>query len=253
MLSEHVSLQDYLSINLSYTLQPYKFFISYNGVLVLIYKQWTINSLYIKHKLNNYANLYSLNNENMGSLFPKTTIACLNNNQQLTSNELYKLYNLCQQFNNYYFNETHNTNNVLLNNISIVTMLNRSLSSIIHKTDISLIQSTNDDYYKDDTLNVDMISNQSYQYVQNVVNECNTDTLDTYIHKINTNKGQYTHYYDKHIECTCVSYIDKNAKQNIDIFYNIVSKFITEVDKLLPNKYKFFDLNTMHVTLRAIS
>lgn len=76
--------------------QPIKFFVSWNGVLCLVYKGFPPPVARLKTFLSIACDLPQ---ENPGSRWPKTSLAALNDEMTLTEDELALLLSLCEACN----------------------------------------------------------------------------------------------------------------------------------------------------------
>lgn len=223
----------------SFTLVPYKYLVSYNGVICVVYRQWDVNALTIKHYINQYANNQQLSDENSGSKFPKTTVACLHDHQQLTIDQLNRLRSICIKYNI----ALHDlSQHIHINQIDVVTMLNRSLTRILHKSTVNL----------SDVSHTAQSMSDNAEYVESVLNEFYCGDINEYIDKVNGSNGRYSHYMNTHIETTCIAPLIQHNSA-VQHLLSVIYRLSDEVNQHLPGMYHFIDPHVLHVTLRAIS
>jgi hypothetical protein len=74
-----------------------EFFMSWNSVMTLAYACFTTTLIDIKRHLDSKL---SLQKENPGGRWPKTTLGCLRDGRQLTPEQVTRIRDLCTEFTN---------------------------------------------------------------------------------------------------------------------------------------------------------
>lgn len=94
LTEQHLLLNDLLERTATSHLEPFAFFISWHGVLTLAYRGFTPALVDLKQRIS--AAHPALPQEAPGSLWPKTTLGCLNDGVTLTIEQFYILNDVCK-------------------------------------------------------------------------------------------------------------------------------------------------------------
>jgi hypothetical protein len=203
-----------------------RFFVAWNGVLVLAMDGFPDSALELKQKIQETLG-DRLSPENSGSKWPKITMGCLKEDQSLTLEEFILLSEICKQASRDVKEIT-----VDIRTISHVEFLCRSLERIRKRVDFDCNSQGIDDSCNPEPVN-------------QVFSEA--DDVSAYFAQVSLPGSRETHYRSDHGESTLVSFIDVSS------LTALLNAFKCKVDAELASKYVWFDDSSLHVTLRAMN
>ncbi|EGG13876.1 hypothetical protein DFA_11637 [Cavenderia fasciculata] len=206
-------------------LTPKTIFLSYNGVLTITYKAWTNGVTKLKDELNQSSLLAE---ENMGTKWPKTTIACLKDNVNLTYSQYLQLSNRVEQLSNQFF-ANNDLKTIDMSNLSLVSFHNRALISPYHSiTQFNCINKL--DYQQSggggglegagNGKNHYDLDQDNVTYVQSVINEPATIGHEQYYQKVQSQHGGNLHHQSYYVdpvtrEKTLVCFLNNNYNNGL--------------------------------------
>jgi hypothetical protein len=221
---------------------PKKFLISYQGVLVLAFEGFSKEMIEMKNIISTKTK--TLNDENMGSKWPKMTIGCLKDDVILTRNEFLFLNEVIEKATKELLLKKWKP--ISLNCLSIVRFKCRDLLPSHCIDSINLVSSVSTTFSQGTT--------ESKAYVdERVIKE--TLDLETYYSKVCLPGNRESHYLkpmsNGKTELTSVFRIGDKKQQHENI--QIIHDFQSMIEQTLgKDKYIFFDDSSLHITLRSI-
>ncbi len=270
-------------------LQP---FVAWCGVLTLVYSGWPTSIVSLKKSIQSRFG-GTLQPENSGSMFPKSTLGCLRDGVTLSQQQLNGLLELCSATKQRWAQHQHQHQqqqqqqqmNVSLQCASVILLSNRSLSQYIHRSDIPFLTasaaaasaaapSTTIAAASDDTKStatkftpspvVVEIDSGSSQRVTAVLSESGHAN---YLDCVNKPGNRATHYTapitNQKTESTLVSFLSSGSGSASaasgggaglpERLSQALSEFRSSVDKLLPGCYVWFPDSSLHVTIRSLA
>lgn len=255
----------------TFALIPYKLMVSWNGVLVVAFKGWPESVLNLKSKLNESELLVK---ENPGSMWPKCTIGCLKDRKRLKYEELVKLNELCEEFNNEELRSEEMRKRLYFRKLNITVYESRSHERVLVSEKIAAT------VYRDlgkgknkkkkrlekfpfgpPELSFDSCV---YQSEEERVKGIYFETLDPETYWFNASKdgNREKHYREPKIGSSIVAWIREAEAWNTSFtsfradewhLTRALKGFEDKVKRALPGLYCFFDQESLHVTIRAIT
>ncbi|KAH8973662.1 hypothetical protein BDL97_01G060000 [Sphagnum fallax] len=197
------------------TFQAMEFFVSWQGVLTIAYSGIPP----------------SLLQENPGSKWPKTSLACLRDNQRLSMEQLQRLHDICSKES---VTLASTSEPVIVNKLSVVLYADCCLEHPMLVTDIPL------------RAPVDLSGPSAEQQasVRKVLDVFLRHNLNSYYFHASKDGNRSTHYRDYKGGVTLVHFLS-----SIPV---ALAKFKEQVEEAMPGMYDWFSEESLHVTLRAL-
>ncbi|KAL6073318.1 DUF4743 domain-containing protein [Balamuthia mandrillaris] len=256
-------LEELLRSTSSGTFLPYRFFIAWNGVPVLVYRGYPRPFVHLKQQVT--AAFSELRKESPGSLVPKTTLGAISQTAPpLSLAQLQQLKQICALFEERFSlsqQESEEENKeerkqlrkckVKAKKLSIVTYCNRSLEKVMSCQTISLKEEERgeegeeDKEAKVDDNVVEMIKewNEEEVYLQRV-NCCNEES------KHFPNREE--HYRESKMGVTLVCYLQHQQTESKGLLA-VIREFRKAVDDVFGKGFfVWFEEDALHVTLRGL-
>ncbi|EFA83422.1 hypothetical protein PPL_03568 [Heterostelium album PN500] len=239
--------------------------VAYNGVLTIVFKAFTKSIWSLKSILNNIDadDEFHLPRENIGTKWPKITIACLNDNQYLSKHQLSLLSNICNDIIN---NNNNQDIKISIRNLSIVDYFNRSLNPPFKSVKRLCLENNDNNNDNNNNSNVcesknsvDCTFNRDSQLLVNEIVE-ETKHLESYYEKVTPllkdNRNHYKHYNDYVEESSLVAFIlgDCVGSESTTLLLQLIDqlKQCIESTNDLKNLYTWMPLQSLHISIRAI-
>ena len=212
----------------SCVLRPQTYFVAWNGVLTLVYAGFPPVLAGIKARLNEEDGLPP---ENFGSRWPKTTLAALQDDAPpLSLAELTSLRELCEE------HASKLSLRVPVSRLSFVSYDQRGLESVRERSDVVLGSAVDDSEPSD----------AEQARVRGVLDEWSD--LETYLPRVNAPGSRIGSYRESSPQgSTLVAFIGASELREL------VARFCSAVDALLPGRYAWLDDASLHCTVRALS
>ena len=207
--------------------QAGQFFISWNGVPTLAYTGFSPVLLTIKKEIK--SSLPSINKENPGSRWPKTTLGALNDEVTLSIDDLSVLRNICDLY-----NPELQDLSLEIDKLSVVLFYCRSLEKRLLTETIPL----------KDPINTSTPPRNHLEEVSNVMIQFSRAGLHEYLPYVQKEGHRQSHYHTPYISATLVFDLEEVPK--------IIAIFKNEVDKRLPERFCWFSDESLHMTVRAL-
>ena len=209
-------------------LRPQTYFVAWNGVLALVYDGFPPVLAGIKARLNEEDGLPP---ENFGSRWPKTTLAALRDDAPpLSLAELTSLRALCEEY------ASKLSLRVPVSSLSSVSYDQRGLESVRERSDVALGSAVDDSEPSD----------AERARVRGVLDEWSD--LETYLPRVNQPGSRISSYREESPSgVTLVAFIGTSELREL------VAKFHSAVDALLPGRYAWLDDASRHCTVRALT
>lgn len=223
---------------------PRKFVISYQGVLVLAFEGFSNEMLEIKNKFSKEGGCQSLNDENMGSKWPKITLGCLKEGITLSKEQFKQLNDVCTKASDSLLKRWKPID---FQALSIVQFKCRDLSPKNCVQELKITMKTNQPI----EFRFAEPSKESKDYVEDrVLSE--TFDLEKYYPKVASAGNRESHYIEPmanlKTELTSVLRIS-NQTENLGVIHEFQSLVESALGK---NVYCFFADDCLHVTLKSI-
>lgn len=214
-----------------------QFFISWNSAATLAYKGFSKTLLAVKQDIER--EIPGLKAENPGSLWPKTTIGCLQEGVELSETEVNRLRHVCLELNDRLQRLSDHDRSIPVNELSFVTFHCRTLERRLSSQRIAL---------KGQNIHDDSPPHTHIDAVSKIMAQFEASNHDTYYPKLAARGRTIDTYYRKpHIESTLVYDLKPSSA-----LYDIIGVFCQAVDRMLPGCYAWFDPNSRHMTIRAL-
>jgi hypothetical protein len=236
---------DYISVNFSPSSVKLKeFYVAHNSVIVLAYEAFSESMLGLQSWLDNHSEL-RLKSPNPGSLWPKTTLGAMINDNPLSKPELIKLKEICVQ----YSDKLQSLNNGAGQTMDVETLYYvkfacRSLEKVISEVPIPL-NGKNEKHcitYEEHVKHLKRVKGVMDQFTVKNLND------EKYLAKLAPNGRTINGYYRiPHSEGTLIAKVF--WPENI---LGIFNDFISEVDRSFPGVFGSFDAKSLHLTIRAL-
>ncbi|CAK9857551.1 unnamed protein product [Sphagnum jensenii] len=211
------------------TFQAMEFFVSWQGVLTIAYSGIPPSLLHLKEHIDEeYPGLVK---ENPGSKWPKTSLACLRDNQRLSMEQLQRLHDICSKES---VTLASTSEPVIVNKLSVVLYADCCLEHPMLVTDIPL------------RAPVDLSGPSADQQasVRKVLDVFLRHNLNSYYFHASKDGNRSTHYRDYKGGVTLVHFLS-----SIPV---ALAKFKEQVEEAMPGMYDWFSEESLHVTLRAL-
>ena len=208
-------------------LRPQTYFVAWNGVLALVYDGFPPVLAGIKARLNEEDDLPP---ENFGSRWPKTTLAALHDDAPpLSLPELTSLRALCEE------HALQLSLRVPVSSLSVVSYDQRGLESVRERSDVALGSAVDDSEPSD----------AERERVRGVLDEWSD--LEAYLPRVNAPGSRISSYRESSPQgSTLVAFIGASELREL------VAQFRSAVDALLPGRYAWLDVASLHCTVRAL-
>lgn len=222
-------------------LRPIALVVSWHGVLALAMEGWPCAMAALKDDLNERAaTQWALRDENSGSRWPKITLACLRDGQQLSLVQLRSLHALAQSFTD---RVSADPWHLEVRTLSAVVFDCRSLERLLSRRDMAMRRS--------DSIDAEC-SADSVRRVAAVRAELSDDTAEAYLPLVNADGGRLAHYTQPHTDATLVTFCTQSGAGSA-LPPSYLLDFQMAVDRLLPGCYHFFPWSSLHCTIRALT
>ncbi|GJP34149.1 hypothetical protein CLOM_g18607, partial [Closterium sp. NIES-68] len=207
-----------------------EFFVAWQGVLTVAYSGIPPALCELKDRMG--ATLSSMVPENPGSRWPKTTLACLRDDQRLTPEQLSTLRDICSTMSF----QLALSPPVLVDTLSVVLYENCCLEKQLSATHIPLQH----------PIDPAPPSLEQRQYVRGVVDEFGVKNLAKYWLHASKDGNRSSHYRKPKMGATVVRFLAPHEVPSA------LSVFRRLVDAALPGIYDWFADDSLHITLRAL-
>jgi hypothetical protein len=235
---EEDSVANIVSVSPPTRLSPAAFFLAWQGVLVLAFAGWPPSLASLKKELNA---IYLLPTENAGSRWPKATLAAtLDNAPPLTLEELSSLRDVCAKH-AARLQAAGNDVLVPVDSLSVVQFTQRGLESAGTPVvrNLALVGP------RDDA----PVSTEELTRVQKTLGEWEGDALTDYLVGANRAGSRASSYRDASPPgVTLVAF----ARVHGSTLAGLLADFQREVDALLPGRFAWLDVESLHVTVRGL-
>lgn len=209
------------------TLRARAFFVAWNGVLTMAYEGWTEGVARYKRALNDPE--VGLQEEAHGSKWPKTSLACLRDGD-LRTEELNVLRTSCEKF-----AEAVKEVRVALNRAKVVVFASRCCERRLSVRTLEMASGNVDN------VDASVVSDANRDIVEDILRAGNAAS---YIDDVNR-PGHRANHYENGAGVTLV--VDCG-----ETIGDLVDKFRAEVEARLPGRYRWFDTNSLHITIRGL-
>lgn len=219
------------------SLQPFCFFVSWQGVLTLAYSGFTPELARLKQGIEQLQ--LGLPRESPGSKWPKTSLACLKDQQRLTPQQLGTLSRLCTTW-----SKNLQGMQIALDHAAVAVYACRSLERLVSWHAIQFANT--------DASNAEP-SQEEQSKVSQVVAEA--DHPD-YWFSVSKDGNREQHYRGDHIGATLVCGVNAWAEAShggVQTLSHCLQAFRADVEDVLPGMYTWFSMASLHVTLRALT
>jgi hypothetical protein len=219
-------------------LSPAAFFLAWQGVLVLAFAGWPPLLASLKKELNAIPQLQA---ENAGSRWPKATLAAtLDDAPPLTLEELSSLRDVCAQHAARVLAAGDDAL-VPVDSLSVVQFTQRGLepagAPVVHN--LALVGP------RDDA----PVSAEELARVQKTLGEWDGDALTDYLVGANRAGSRASSYRDASPPgVTLVAF----ARARGSTLARLLADFQRDVDALLPGRFAWLDIDSLHVTVRGL-
>ncbi|CAI5966393.1 unnamed protein product [Closterium sp. NIES-64] len=207
-----------------------EFFVAWQGVLTVAYSGIPPALCELKDRMGGA--LQSMVPENPGSRWPKTTLACLRDDQRLTPEQLSTLRDICSTMSF----QLALAPPVVVDTLSVVLYENCCLEKLITATHIPLQH----------PVDPSPPSLEQRQYVRGVVDEFGSKNLAKYWLHASKDGNRSSHYRKPKMGATVVHFL---APHEVPAALSVFRRL---VDTALPGLYEWFSDDSLHITLRAL-
>eukprot|EP00897_Mesotaenium_endlicherianum_P000494 jgi/Mesen1/10445/ME000082S09952 len=239
--------------------QPMEYFVAWQGVLTIAYSGIPPAMEKLKHKL--LEELPFLPKEHPGSKWPKTTIACLHDDQRLSLSQLEILRAICRSVKPLMVGglsgSEFNLHQILailhgrlseesfalatsaavsVDHLSVVLYESCSLEKTLACMDVPLQQPGD----------LRPPSAEQTANVLSVMDEFGSKNLPRYWLHASKDGNRSTHYRGSRVGATLVHYLGASVPPAL-------AKFRKRVEAALPGMYDWFPENVLHITLRGLT
>eukprot|EP01018_Ginkgo_biloba_P016589 Gb_26386 [translate_table: standard] len=209
-------------------LRPLEFFVAWQGVLTIAYSGFPPNLCKLKKRI--HLELSGLMKENPGSMWPKTSLACLKDSKTLSMSQLVQLREICRE-ESFSFTEEHA---VVVDNLSVVLYENCCLEKTFMVTEVSLKHPVDSSEPSPD----------EKLYARSVLDEFADANLSSYYLQVSTEGNRTTHYRGSKVGSTIVHFLQKPSP--------LLARFKARVEAAMPGMYDWFLNDSLHITVRAL-
>ncbi|GAM27482.1 hypothetical protein SAMD00019534_106580 [Acytostelium subglobosum LB1] len=239
--------------------------ISYNGVLTMAFKSWTPSLSRLKRTINQSAESLAMANhgENMGTKWPKITLACLKDNLHLSRSQFEELHVLCRQITNSHLSNNHvRSSPDSAENTSIVdsdhdednvqfvrTVINETLHSTTSSSSSGVIDelvvNNRTDYYSKVTNHSQGNANHSNHYLEQLTSDKFESTLVHFVCQshdgdVDKQHQQQQQQQEQLMRNRHISSMIEHLRETIESNPN------------LTGIYDWMPLHSVHISVRAI-
>ena len=204
------------------------FFVAWSGVLTLAWSGWTKELSRLKQTLNSEVDP-ALQRENPGSAWPKTSIACVADDAPAMSREEYDALRAAIGK----FREAVTEARADVDELKVVVFGARCCEKRLSVRKMVRFESGDADECA--------IDEESRAYVDKVVKE--GDAVD-YVERVNQPGHRESHY--------CSGAGVTLVQDCGDTIGRLVDAFRAEVDAILPGRYRWFNRECLHITIRGL-
>lgn len=207
------------------TLRGRGFIVAWNGVLALGYDGWSGTLRELKDALN--APEIGLREESPGSAWPKTSLACeLEHATPMTVDERRALMASMEAF-----KDEARRVEVVVRELAVVVFGSRCCERRLSVKTVTLREGDG----KGD------VSDESRAAVEKVFAEAEAEDYLERINRPGHRSGHYESGAGVTLVCDCG-----------DVIGELVRRFREEVDAILPGRYRWFDRDALHITVRGL-
>lgn len=210
------------------TLRPLEFFVAWQGVLTIAYSGFPPALCKLKRGINDMFS--SLPKENPGSLWPKTSLACLKDSKFLSMSQLVQLREICREENLRFSEEDA----VIVDKLAVVVYQNCCLEKTLMLTEIPLRCPAN----SSEPLLEEKL------HIRSVLDEFADDNLPSYYFQVIREGHRTTHYRDQKVGSTLVHFLHHPLR--------LLARFRERVEAVMPGIYDWFLDDSLHITIRAL-
>jgi hypothetical protein len=215
-------------------IRPKAFFVSWHGVMTLVYEGFSKSILDVKTELES---LYPfIPKENEGSKWSKTTLGALKQGCTLTLKELEILRNLCTEHDDSLAGPEDFC--LIIDSLNYVDYECRSLERISNCNIVHLKHQTPPEYD---------LPHWHKTVVDSVLSQFSRENMATYLEKVQKDGHREPHYRSYKRGSSLIFKLPSESR----IFHQI-EKIIADVDASLPDRYIWFLPGSHHVTIRAL-
>eukprot|EP00804_Cyclotella_cryptica_P000149 CCRYP_017474-RA/>CCRYP_017474-RA protein AED:0.03 eAED:0.03 QI:614/1/1/1/0/0/2/81/267 len=224
-------------------LQPHSFFVSWNGVLCLVFRGFPLSLEKLKSHLNNECSAIGYRNENSGSKWAKVTLAFVREQSEvhpLTLEKFQVLKEICRDCSTPFTNKTEL---VPTTTVSLVEYEWRSLEKISRTKEFEL------SYTCDETSAGIELSPEQQAKTHQVLLEWDED--ESYLKNVNTPGAPYR-LGSTSVQCnrlTCVTFLDLKSNPNV---WQAICNFRCKIDETFPGRHEWLKDESLHCTIRAM-
>lgn len=217
------------------SIKPAELFLSWHGVLTLVYENFSTSLLGLKDDLTKQ--VPGLVAENEGSKWPKTTLGVLKDDRVLTLEEITTLRDCCD----HYHKSIARQPPFQIEKVSAVLFHCRSLEHRLITYTIPLSCGRVDDDDDDATVVI-----EHRAFVTKTMRQFSRSNLGKYLFHVQAGGCRETHYRTPCVAATLVIDIG-------DYLDSVLQAFIRDVGLVLPGTYTWFETKSRHITVRALS
>jgi len=267
----------------AFSLHPYKLMVSWQGVLVLAFRGFSEKARELKGALNESELLVR---ENPGSTWPKCTLGCLRDGKRLTPENLARLTEVCERYNrsvfggdvqDFHASFSENPQAMLpalmsfrVKSLHLTTYECRSHELVLAEEEFPLKDFVADSLSDEASARAESLRQESIDPEEKAnVDRIYSETLDRKKYWFFASKDGHreTHYREPKIGMSLVAWVQErnflshsmpfSRYKGEPIFwknpFDTIKEFCTEVEETLPDLYTFFNKDSLHITLRAIT
>jgi hypothetical protein len=225
------------------SLTPKSFFISWNGVLVLLFDGFPPALEQFKLQLNNECDLSGYKAENFGSQWAKVTLAFVNDSsgvKPLSLDEFRKLKQICLEGSSCFAKEDCK---IPVRNVSLVEYKWRSLEQVKQRQEfeLSLSSSVGDGIGHDEEVSAGQEAKTG-----SVFAEWNDE--EVYLPNVNVVGAPYRESLAIH-GLTCVSFLDVRS---VPCIWQAICMLRDKIDAEFRGRYEWMRDDSLHCTIRAM-
>jgi hypothetical protein len=224
------------------SLTPKSFFISWNGVLILLFDGFPPPLEQFKLQLNNECDLSGYKAENFGSQWAKVTLAFVNDSlgaKPLSLDEFRKLKQICLECSSCFAKEDCK---IPVPNVSLVEYKWRSLEQVKQRQEFELSLSLS----VGDEIGHEQVSAGQQAKALSVFSEWNNEEI--YLPNVNAVGAPYR--ASLAIDgLTCVSFLDVRS---VPFVWQAICMLRDKIDAEFPGRYEWMRDDSLHCTIRAM-
>lgn len=234
-------IMDIVAATRQCVLQPIGFLVAWNGVLTLAYSGFPPSLERLKIQLS--ARFGTLPRENPGSLWPKTSLGALKNNQRLNLEQLQTLEKICREATEALSGAGQQSTQVIVDSLALVFYECRCLERKLCQTVCKL--------------SGELDPSEPSKREQGHVNKVLTETSDPdYWFHASKDGHRESHYKGDSMGVTLVHELGASSsitpQHSENHLQGVIQKFCEDVESKLPGMYSWFATNSLHVTIRGL-